>query len=273
MRQALLPIIEAVFRILFEYDCLGEEHVPAHGPAVVVANHPSYLDPILLSLQVKRPIRFMAWEGLFKVPLLGAVMRAFGAFPVDTRPGQGRLAYEQAKALVLAGEVVGIFPEGKRSRTGWMEERLREGAARLAYETGAPLVPATIAGAYRAWPHFERAAAARPHPRTLPRADRPGALPRADRGGGHRGPPRGASAAGGAHPHARGEEGPARECPVREARALAAGLRGPACLRPRPAGVLENQVVEAGAARLRLHRVPARRPALPSLAASHQMDS
>jgi 1-acyl-sn-glycerol-3-phosphate acyltransferase len=55
---------------------------------------------------------------------------------------------------VEAGEVVGIFPEGKRSRTGWMEEALREGAARLAYETGAPLIPATITGAFRAWPHF-----------------------------------------------------------------------------------------------------------------------
>jgi 1-acyl-sn-glycerol-3-phosphate acyltransferase len=154
MRQALLPLIEAVFRVLFEYDCQGEEHVPANGPAVVAANHPSYLDPVLLSLQVRRPIRFMAWEGLFKVPLLGPAMRAFGAFPVDTRPGQGRVAYDQAKAHVLAGEVIGIFPEGKRSRTGWMEERLREGAARLAYETGAPLVPATITGAYRAWPHF-----------------------------------------------------------------------------------------------------------------------
>jgi len=154
MRQAIVPIIEAVFRVLFEYDCLGEEHVPASGPVVVAANHPSYLDPVLLSLQVKRPIRFMAWEGLFKVPLLGAVMRGFGAFPVDTRPGEGRRAYEQAKALVVAGEMVGIFPEGKRSRTGWMEERLREGAARLAYETGAPLVPASITGAYRAWPHW-----------------------------------------------------------------------------------------------------------------------
>ena len=49
---------------------------------------------------------------------------------------------------------MGIFPEGKRSRSGWMEENLRLGAARLAWETGAPLVPATITGAFRAWPYF-----------------------------------------------------------------------------------------------------------------------
>jgi 1-acyl-sn-glycerol-3-phosphate acyltransferase len=155
MRQAILPPVEALFRILFEYDCVGEEHVPSQGPAIVAANHPSYLDPVLLSLQVKRPIRFMAWDALFRVPILGAVLRAFGAFPVDTRKGQGQKAFAQAKALVLAGEVVGIFPEGRRSTAGWMEPRLREGAARLAYETGAPLIPATITGAFRAWPHFQ----------------------------------------------------------------------------------------------------------------------
>lgn len=154
MRRALYGVIEALFRVLFTYDCLGEEKLPESGPAVVAANHPSYLDPVLLSLQVRRPIRFMAWDALFKVPLLGAFIRAFGAFPVDIRKGKGREAYERARALVERGEIVGIFPEGRRSETGWMEPVLREGAARLAWETGAPLYPATIAGAHRAWPHF-----------------------------------------------------------------------------------------------------------------------
>jgi len=155
VRDLLKPFLEALFRVLFTYDCLGEERVPREGPAVIAANHPSYLDPILLSLQVERPIRFMAWDALFKVPVLGALIRAFGAFPVDVRRGHGRAAYERARSLVEAGEVVGLFPEGKRSRTGWMEPSLREGAARLALETGAPLIPATISGAYRAWPHYQ----------------------------------------------------------------------------------------------------------------------
>jgi 1-acyl-sn-glycerol-3-phosphate acyltransferase len=153
-RDALRAVLEALFRVLFTYDCVGEENVPATGGAVVSANHPSYLDPILLSLQVKRPIRFMAWDALFRVPVIGSLMRLFGAFPVDTRHGRGREAYESAKVLLEDGELVGIFPEGKRSRSGWMEEELRAGAARLALETGAPLVPATIRGAFRAWPYF-----------------------------------------------------------------------------------------------------------------------
>ncbi|HEY7515191.1 MAG TPA: lysophospholipid acyltransferase family protein, partial [Vicinamibacteria bacterium] len=155
MRKALSALVEALFRVLFVYDCVGEEHVPAEGPAIVAANHPSYLDPILLSLQVPRRIWFMAWDALFRVPVLGVVMRVFGAFPVDVRRGQGRAAYEKARELLEAGEVVGIFPEGRRSRTGWMEPALRGGAARLAWETGVLLVPATIAGAYRAWPYFQ----------------------------------------------------------------------------------------------------------------------
>jgi 1-acyl-sn-glycerol-3-phosphate acyltransferase len=154
VRQALYAVLEALCRLWFTYDCVGEAHVPAEGPAVVASNHPSYLDAVVLSLQVRRPIRFMAYAPLFKVPLLRTILLTFGAFPVDTRPGRGREAYARAKALVEAGEVVGIFPEGRRSRTGWMEPSLREGAARLAWETGAPLVPATITGAFRAWPHF-----------------------------------------------------------------------------------------------------------------------
>ena len=110
MRKALLTLLEALFRVLFEYDCRGEERIPAQGPAVIAANHPSYLDPILLSLQVTRPIYFMAWDALFRVPLLGWVIRGFGAFPVDVRPGQGRAAFAMAKGLIGAGELVAFFP-------------------------------------------------------------------------------------------------------------------------------------------------------------------
>jgi 1-acyl-sn-glycerol-3-phosphate acyltransferase len=153
IRNALRAVVEALFRVLFDYDCLDEEKIPPSA-AVIAANHPSYLDPIFLSLQVERPIRFMAWDRLFRIPLLGAFMRVFGAFPVDVRSGRGSDAYQKARGLLEAGELVGIFPEGKRSRSGWMEEELRQGAARLAWETGLPLVPATITGAFRAWPYF-----------------------------------------------------------------------------------------------------------------------
>jgi len=155
MRSFLRAALEALFRVLFTYECRGEEHVPASGAAVIAANHPSYLDPILLSLRIDRPVRFMAWDALFRIPLLGQALRLFGAFPVDVRKGRGGGAYARARALLEQGEIVGIFPEGKRSRAGWMEAELREGAVRLAWESGVPLVPATITGAYRAWPRYQ----------------------------------------------------------------------------------------------------------------------
>jgi 1-acyl-sn-glycerol-3-phosphate acyltransferase len=162
VRNLVRTVLRALVRLLFTYDCKGQDKIPAGGPAVIASNHPSYLDPLLLSLDVERPIRFMAWDALFRVPVLGRLLETFGAFPVDVRKGRGREAYEKAKTFLDAGELVGIFPEGKRSPTGWMEPRLREGAARLVWETGVPLVPATIAGAYRAWPYFQ----------TLPRPSR-----------------------------------------------------------------------------------------------------
>ncbi len=156
VRAALRAVLTALFRVLFSFECRGEEQIPAHGPAILVANHPSYLDPILLSLAVTRPIRFMAWDRILRVPLLGALARLFGAFPVDVTPGLGGSAYATSKRLLEEGALVGIFPEGQRSRQGGLEPELRSGAARLALETGAPLVPATIRGAFRAWPRSRR---------------------------------------------------------------------------------------------------------------------
>jgi 1-acyl-sn-glycerol-3-phosphate acyltransferase len=154
LRAAELRILDTLLRVLFVYDCHGQQNVPLTGPAVIASNHPSYLDSVLLSVRLRRPIRFMAWEHLFKVPVLGWIIRRFGAFPVNSEPGKGREAYEQAKALVKAGKVVGLFPEGHRSNSPEMEPTVRQGAARLSLETGAPLIPATITGAFRAWPQF-----------------------------------------------------------------------------------------------------------------------
>ena len=157
MRRLVMTFAEALFRVLFTYDCVGEERIPAEGGVVVAANHPSYLDPVLLSLQVARPIRFMAWDALFRVPLLGAVIRAFGAFPVDVRRGQGREAYARARELVAAGEVVGIFPEGKRTDTGEID-RFRPGIGMIASRLEVPVVPVRIEGLEKVLHHTWRMA-------------------------------------------------------------------------------------------------------------------
>ncbi|HEX5081900.1 MAG TPA: lysophospholipid acyltransferase family protein [Blastocatellia bacterium] len=147
-------IIYPLFRVLFTVEHHGVENVPEEGAVIIAGNHPSYLDPVLVGLPIRRKIRFMAWDALFRIPLLGQVIRAMGAFPVDIRRGRGEAAYHQARRVLESGEVLGIFPEGQRSDQAAMGD-LRAGVARLAIETGAPIVPVTIGGAMRAWPKWK----------------------------------------------------------------------------------------------------------------------
>ncbi len=154
----LLRLLKSIgwplFRVLFAVEYHGVENIPARGAVIIAGNHPSYLDPVLVLLPVKRRIRFMAWDALFKVPVLGQLIRAFGSFPVDIRKGKGESAFREAVKVLDSGDALGIFPEGQRSEQGPMGE-LRTGVARLAIETGAAIVPVTIGGAYRAWPKWK----------------------------------------------------------------------------------------------------------------------
>lgn len=143
-----------LLQTLFSVEYRGLENVPDSGSVIIAGNHPSYLDPLLVAVPVQRPIRFMAWDALFRVPVLGAIIRAFGAFPVDLRKGKGEAAYREALNVLGSGSALGIFPEGGRSESGPMGE-LKTGTARLAVETGAPIVPVTIGGVTRVWPKWK----------------------------------------------------------------------------------------------------------------------
>jgi 1-acyl-sn-glycerol-3-phosphate acyltransferase len=153
----MLPLLKLIarplFRVLFSVEYYGQERVPESGPVIIAGNHPSYLDPTLIVLSTRRAIRFMAWDALFKVPVLGWLIKSLGAFPVDIRKGKGEAAFREALGVLERGEALGIFPEGQRSERGPMGE-LRTGTARLAIATGAPIVPVTIGGASRAWPKW-----------------------------------------------------------------------------------------------------------------------
>ncbi|MFN0121570.1 MAG: lysophospholipid acyltransferase family protein [Blastocatellia bacterium] len=151
MLRLLKAIGLPLFRLLFAVEYHGLSHIPDKGAVMIAGNHPSYLDPALVALPARRVIRFMAWDALFRVPVLGQIIRALGAFPVDIRRGQGDSAFREAVRILRNGDALGIFPEGKRSDHGRMDE-LRTGVARLAIETGAAIVPVTIGGASRAWP-------------------------------------------------------------------------------------------------------------------------
>jgi 1-acyl-sn-glycerol-3-phosphate acyltransferase len=154
MQNFLKILALPIFKVLFAVEYHGLENVPKTGALILAGNHPSYLDPILVALPVKRMIRYMAWDALFKIPLLGWLIKALGAFPVDIRRGKGESAFQEACKVLDKGYALGIFPEGQRSEQGPMGE-LRTGTARLAIETGAAIVPVTIGGASRAWPKWK----------------------------------------------------------------------------------------------------------------------
>lgn len=122
----------------------GASNVPSTGPVILAANHRSMLDIPVLLLASPRPVYFMGKQELFASALSRQFFHQTGGFPVRREIADLR-AVDVALALLERGEVVGIYPEGKRSKTGEMLPFLR-GAAWLALKTGAPLVPSSLAG-------------------------------------------------------------------------------------------------------------------------------
>ena len=151
-------VVFPLFRGLFRGSTLGLEHVPKDGPLVVASNHGSHLDPPLLGHALGRPVAFMAKAELFAIPLLGAVIRACGAYPVR-RGASDREAIRTATAKLEKGWATGVFLDGTRQANGRVNNPL-PGAALLAARSGAPLLPVAIVNSHRAlgsgriWPRL-----------------------------------------------------------------------------------------------------------------------
>jgi 1-acyl-sn-glycerol-3-phosphate acyltransferase len=122
---------------------VGAENVPLHGPLIVACNHVAYLDPPLLGAAAPRRISYMAKIELFRIPVLGPLIRALGAFPVDRSKGDVGAIRVSVRTL-REGVAVGIFPEGGRNPDG--RNQPKTGAALLAQLSGAPVVPAYVSG-------------------------------------------------------------------------------------------------------------------------------
>lgn len=145
----LRPPLRALLWLLFGMRTTGRRHLPAQGPFLLVANHQSYLDPILIGLAQDAPLYYMAWEAFFSMPLLGPLMRWWAAFPVSQDHHDVR-AFKTALAVLRSGGRLLIFPEGERSPDGRLGP-LKTGALRLAMRAAVPIVPVRIDGGYRAW--------------------------------------------------------------------------------------------------------------------------
>jgi 1-acyl-sn-glycerol-3-phosphate acyltransferase len=138
------PPVRALATTLVPMRVEGREHVPVRGPYILVSNHISWYDPPAIEFALRAPIRFMGKRELFAVPVIGFVLRAIGSFPVR-RGESDRRALETALRVLEAGQPLGYFPEGTRSRDGILH-RAKPGIAFLARRSGAPLVPIGVTG-------------------------------------------------------------------------------------------------------------------------------
>ncbi|MCK0439130.1 1-acyl-sn-glycerol-3-phosphate acyltransferase [Gordonia alkaliphila] len=130
----------------------GVENVPVNGPGVVAINHTGYLDFTLAGipahLQGRRKVRFMAKKEVFDNKVGGPIMRALRHIPVDR--GNGAESYQMAVDYLRNGELVGVYPEATISRS-FEIKGFKSGAARMALDSGAPIIPTVIWGAQRIW--------------------------------------------------------------------------------------------------------------------------
>jgi 1-acyl-sn-glycerol-3-phosphate acyltransferase len=139
--------VRSILTVGNRFSTVDAHNVPPDGPAILVSNHVSYLDPPALGCAIRRPIAYMAKTELFEIPVLRTVIRALGAFPVDRSRGDVA-AIKQAADVLKKVAVLGMFPEGTRNKDGTVRPQL--GVALLASMTGAPVVPAYLSGTSQA---------------------------------------------------------------------------------------------------------------------------
>lgn len=136
-------VLGILFRIFLRLEVHGAENIPKTGPLVIASNHLSLLDPPVIGVAAPRKVHFMAKQELF-VPVLGYIYKTLGAFPVK-RGGADRAAIKQGIEILQSGEVLAIFPEGTRSKTGQLG-KLEPGALMMAGKSNAVIVPTAVSG-------------------------------------------------------------------------------------------------------------------------------
>ena len=150
---ACQQVARVLFVTLFGIRVYHAERLPREGGVLVVSNHQSYLDPILVAVGMPRPFHPMARESLFRVAPFRWLIRSLYAFPV--RRGTADFgAVREALRRLRAGAVVLMFPEGTRTRDGSIEP-LQGGPVTVALRGGVPIVPMVIDGAFEAWPRTQ----------------------------------------------------------------------------------------------------------------------
>ena len=140
-------LVYVLLKPLYRFEVIGREDFPQEGGVLLCSNHIDNLDPPVVGINAPRDVHFMAKEELFSVPVLGKLLPGLNAFPVK-RGMSDREALRKGMKLLKEGKVVGLFPEGTRSKTGELQEGLA-GAGFFALRTNSQVVPCAIIGPYK----------------------------------------------------------------------------------------------------------------------------
>ncbi|WP_211318541.1 lysophospholipid acyltransferase family protein [Falsibacillus pallidus] len=142
-------VVSSVFKPLYKIEVIGAENFPKEGGVLLCTNHIHNFDPPVVGICTPRPVSFMAKEELFKVPVLGKAVGNLNAFPVK-RGMSDREALRKGLAVLKEGKVLGLFPEGTRSKDGKLGKGLA-GAGFFASRSEAYIIPCAIIGPYKAF--------------------------------------------------------------------------------------------------------------------------
>jgi 1-acyl-sn-glycerol-3-phosphate acyltransferase len=144
MRFLVWILVHSVYRL----DKTGLDHVPDEGPALIVANHVSFVDALVIAAAVRRPVRFVMDHRIFGIPVLNFVFRTGKAIPIASAKEDPRMmerAFAEVAKALREGDVVCIFPEGRITDSGELYP-FRPGVARILAETPVPVVPIALRG-------------------------------------------------------------------------------------------------------------------------------
>ncbi len=146
-RAILAVVLRLAMRLLLRLEVDGLERIPARGPVILIFNHITFLDPVILTGLLPRESAAMSKVENFSKPIVGLLLRIFGSFPVE-RGRVDRRALRRSLEVLEKGGVLLIAPEGTRSRVPGLQEG-KDGIAYVALQSGVPVIPVGIAGAER----------------------------------------------------------------------------------------------------------------------------
>lgn len=155
-RKCLVLVLRQAFRLVMKMEVAGLENLPLDGPAVIACNHVTNFDVFPMQFSLPRPIFFMGKAELFKFPLMDTALRNLGAFPVY-RGEKDAWAMRHARRVLEHGQTLGMFPEGTRNK-GRGLGLAKTGTARLAIDSGSPIIPMVLTGTDQFFKRFPRRA-------------------------------------------------------------------------------------------------------------------